>query len=263
MVVIGGAAFFFLRLLDVDSALLAFGLLLLSPIGTVLLGDIGFYDVWVIGGAIILVLGRSSPVRILGALILLGGNFELGCVALLAYTVWTLSLDDRSRFRQTVIETVLASGVMYGILTFIYRNAPDPDSRGEWLLDQARGSIVSAISILPLLVFSFFGLLWLFVYRFVTSRNSIRSRVLAFLGLVGIPALFTVLTLDGTRVFVSIAAPATIAMIAHPGALKALGPIQMTRKNLLIAAALIPALQVHMGEVINPYAELYGRLGWF
>jgi hypothetical protein len=30
-----------------------------------------------------------------------------------------------------------------------------------------------------------------------------------------------------------------------------------------LAAALIPVLQIRMGEVINPYAELYGRLGWF
>jgi hypothetical protein len=261
--VIAGAAFLFLRCLEVDDALLAFGLFLLSPIGTVLFGDIGFYDVWVIGGAIVLVLGRSSPVRILGALILLGGNFELGCVALLAYSVWTLSLDDRSRFRQTVIESALASGVIYGLLMIVYRNAPDPDSRGEWLLDQAKGSIVSAVNVLPLLLFSFFGLLWLLVARYVSGRSSNGSRVWAFLGLVAIPALFTILTLDGTRVFVSIAAPATIAMIALRETLKQLGPIQLTRKNLLIAAALIPALQVHMGEIINPYAELYGRLNLF
>ena len=80
-----GVAFVLLRRFDGETASVMFGLFLIGPIGTILLGGIGFYDVWVIGGAALIVLGKSTPLRILGAITLLGGNFELGCVALIAF----------------------------------------------------------------------------------------------------------------------------------------------------------------------------------
>jgi hypothetical protein len=262
-IVIIGIGWFAVQRFAGESSLVVFGLFVFGPLGTILFGGLGFYDVWVIAGAALLVLGDSSPLRIVGALLLLGGNFELGCVALLSYALFLAAQGDWRTMRLSIFESVLSIGAMFGLLTWVYRDAPDPDSRGEWLVDQASGSIVNSITVFPLLLFSFFGITWLVIGRHLIHVGGVRFWILAFVGLVGVPGLMAAITLDGTRVFVTVAAPATIAVLFSNQTVQFVHNLLNSKKKLLLAAALIPALQIHMGEVINPYAELYGRLGWF
>ncbi len=258
-----GTAIALLRRMGDEYGVVAFGLFVLGPIGAVLFGGIGFYDVWVIAGAVLLVAGKSWIIRIIGSVVLLGGNFELGCIALLGYVIWIAAQGSRKRLQNTIVETGFSIAAVYALLAWVYRSAPDPDSRGEWFVNQAKGSMVNAIVVFPLLAFSFFGVTWLLIGRHIIERKGMWPRALVFISLVMLPGVMAMTTLDGTRVFVAIAAPATVAVLFSADTYRAISGVEITPRNLAIAALVIPTLQVHMGEIINPYAELYGRLNLF
>lgn len=54
------------RRMTPDDALVAFGFFLLGSIGAVLLGGIGFYDVWVVAEAVLIVTGTRGSCEFLG-----------------------------------------------------------------------------------------------------------------------------------------------------------------------------------------------------
>jgi hypothetical protein len=219
-----------------------------SPMFTVLVHEIGRYDVWIIAGGVILALASRLWVVGLGALLAVLGNPDQAlalsvCLLLVAASPSLSWLRPRA---YTVVGVVglgwLAGqfwfaaygklevtrlGLMGRILGLGGEASPADEiltgrfsSSSSWLT----GQLESLFTSLPLLVFSWFGVFWLIaIYLVWVQRGS--GRWLAGLGLVALPAVIaSVFGIDGTREFVPIAWPIFL-VLAYWGLVQAEQPV--------------------------------------
>ncbi len=214
-----------------------------SPMFTVLLHEVGRYDVWIIAGGVILALASRLWVVGLGALLAVLGNPDQAlalsvCLLVVAASPSLSWLRPRAYTVAGVVGLVWLAGqfwfAAYGklevtrlglmgrILGLGGETSPADEiltgrfsSSSSWLT----GQLESLFTSLPLLVFSWFGVFWLIaIYLVWVQRGS--GRWSAGLGLVVLPAVIaSVFGIDGTREFVPIAWP-ILLVLAYQGLVK-------------------------------------------
>jgi hypothetical protein len=176
--------------------------LALAPGATCLLQLIGHYDVFVLLGATLLGFARGAGTALIGGALVGATNPGQGCILLLAYACVACALG----------RPVWRASWAFGAGCAVCAAAV---AAWQWSLDVAITSRVSLL--LPNLgrglrgtliagtmaSYAWYGLAWpLVVAAIVGLRHERRARALLTLGLVVIPAFSSMLTLDGTRVFV-------------------------------------------------------------
>lgn len=244
-----------------DEQTLAFAILVLSPVLTVLVVHLGIYDSLMMVGAVLLAGTSSKWWMMIGAILLLGANFELGMVALSSLAVLSYSPEIQIDRRNFVLAS--AVGVMVSLVALVgwFGNFLGGDSRSSWLQEHLRGSIVNFVVSLPLIVLSFYGVAWLLVGGFLLSSRSYKSIVIHLTALLLLPGIATAATLDGTRVFVCASAPALFALVLRgKRPIRDFLPTWVGTRSLLVLSLLVPAVVVHFGSVKLPFQILYGRL---
>lgn len=240
---------------------LLFGFIALSPVLTILFLHLGIYDALFMVGAVLLVGSSNLFVMSMGATVLLGANFELGLLSLLALGVLSFSPETNLQTRHVIAASGVGLCVSLIALVGWYGNFIEGDSRSSWLWQHLRGSIVQFAVSFPLMVLSFYGVAWLLVGGFLLKSSDRRSLLLHLVALFAIPGLAAASTLDGTRVFVCASAPAFLAMaIRRESKLSSFLSSAISTRSLVALALLVPAVMVHFGTVKLPYQILYGRL---
>ena len=240
--------------------------LLASGIPVVLLAKVGFYDVWMIAGAVAIGAGRRWPTAVVGGLLVGATNVEQGLAALAALLVVMLILDRSAVLRLAVALVGLV--VSRGAIALWY-SAYDVEliSRAELVVDRIPGSVQGFLDVWPVQIFSWYSAAWVVVLSLIFAAGTSLMRRLGLLaGLIGVPAVAAVITYDGTRVFVGVSAAAfAFAVVWMARRSEDLGqtPVTDGLARLTLATMMVtPGLMTWVGgEVQAPWASLLSRLG--
>ncbi len=234
-------------------------LVYLSPLVTVALTEIGRYDIYLLIGSLLLVVG-SRLLGVVGALLIFFANFEQGLVVFAAIAVLALSREitfDRLRILASMAVGAVAS-LVYMLIT--YAGQSGSDSRLDALQRNLKGAALANFTSLPLLVFSALGVLWVVFLYWLSQTKSLRNVIVHASGVFVIPFVATYFTLDGTRVFVCSAAVPVVLMLAHLGRTVEFDDRPRKRMFTIVLAlgVLLPMFSVFVdGYVKEPYIEVY------
>lgn len=231
-----------------------------SPALATSLSTLGHYDLWLLAGAALLVLGRRWwPLGIVLAVL---GNPEQCLVAALALILVGLALRARELWVRGLVWFGVAL-VTWAVLQIWLAGATAGDgSRLGWLSDPAKTllGVRLFLGVWPLAAYAFLGIFWLVLVVLIAQLARADSRARwALAAVVVIPAGASLLTLDGTRVFVTCSLAALLGILrvwyARIGRHEAANSQLLGALGLLLV--LLPAV------VILPEAGgYYLRLPW-
>jgi hypothetical protein len=175
-------------------------LVCLSPAFVISMTTIGHYDLISISGMLLVVSTRKQHWILIGAMLAVVGNPEQSLVAAiaLAVLVWGLGYD---RFKRSSV-TYIGVAVIGFVSTQIWQRASGSTGTRLFLLtDNLGDSLHKFFAIWPLAIYSWLGPLWIIVVIAVVGLNK-RQAVFATVAVIAIPAIASIVTTDGTRVFV-------------------------------------------------------------
>lgn len=234
----------------------------LSPAFGVLVGLVGHYDLFTVAGSVVVVTARRHAVAAVGGVIACLGNPEQMAIAALALAIVSVALSGLR----------LRAGLLAGVVllwTLGLRLLHGADSaRLDLLVD--RGMMLTSLrrwlADWPLATWAFLGPLWILLALCLTQRPW-RARIAILAGCVVIPAVASILTLDGTRVFVATGIAALVGVVhltwrerwsTHLADPSVLGVAML---GLLFLPALV-MLPSGAGLLHQPYDSLLNVLGW-
>lgn len=233
-------------------------LLLLGPIGTSFFIQIGHYDTLLIIGSLIMVTSRVWYVQFAAAMLMVGANIELASVSLLMLLVVSTVISTPLSTRRTLALGVSSVAIWYTISLRLFGDEAISDGRASFFVDQLKSSLILNVRNVPLLAFSFFGICWVPLLLIARRCESRQKLLVLVTGLVLVPTAFTLLTLDGTRVFTSLSAASLTSVLASSSDRLAVEHGKWYRTTaILLAAVLIPSVWVYMGDIRAPHGYLY------
>jgi hypothetical protein len=202
--------------------------LALASFPVAVLQRVGWYDVYTILGAILVVWGRRRSTAVIGGIVLGLTNAEQGAVGLLTAALVLVALrpDDRTAgeavrdLRASAAGHALALGVLgvalgrVGAMAVYAAQDVVVQSRADMFGDLLGPSVVNSLSASSAGVFAWLGMAWGLVALTWFVRSWSLGRWCALVGsLVALPALATITTLDGTRVFAMASLPGLLVLV--------------------------------------------------
>src|SRR5687768_6321024 len=209
-----GGIFVTARSMSRDGRLLFVASVFTSSLPTILFYNVGWYDVLMLLGAVVVAAGRRPASAVVGTLVMSGGNPVQTVVAGIALTLTSAGGRWKVLGRRSLI--VLGTASVGYVGTAIWVQVASIESRGDLLRENVLPSIHAFVDGMPVAIFAWYGGAWLVVAALILGPYDGWSRLLSLTGLVVVPAVASILTLDGTRVFASIAAlPFLVALTQH------------------------------------------------
>lgn len=232
-------------------------LIALSPAFVMMIQTVGHNDMFMLAGSLLVVLARRRPLIVLGAILAALGNPEHALISALCLTLVSFAVDrDRLRWR-TAAYLGVSAVIFIGVQVW-QRVEGSSGSRLQRLLDLSGTTLPSVRAFLdgwPIAIYSWLGPLWIVVVLILWSLRE-RRAMLAALAVIIIPGLCTIVTLDGTRVFVSIGLAALVALIAGTFRLQWSGRPPTAR----LLGAMLAALVVFPAIFVVAHDQRYVRL---
>lgn len=210
-----------------------------SSYPVMLLVRVGHYDVWFLLGAAVVVLGRSWPAALVGGSLMGLTNVEQAFVALVTLAAVAALLD------RTLLRSVgLAAGAIFAawasVQVWYAAYDVEQETRAGLLGENLDASWRGFVRALPVQVFSWFSAAWLAVI-------SVSRTILVFATLVTLPAIMTIITVDGTRVFVACVTPAFLALLSVAARELDSPQLQRLTRWTLILMILTPGVSTFTG----------------
>jgi len=234
----------------------------LSPAFGVAVGLIGHYDLFTIAGSVVAIVARRRLVAVLGVVIACLGNPEQMLIAIVALGIVSAGVRQL-RARAGLIGILV---VLWNIGLRILHSADN--ARLSLLVD--RGMLLTSLrrwlADWPLATWAFLGPLWIVLAICLIGR-SWRSRLAIIAGCVVVPAVASIATLDGTRVFVATGLAALVGVITvtwrerwsgQPADARLLGFAVLC----LVFVPPVIMLPSDAGLLHQPYDSLLNVLGW-
>ena len=242
------------KFLNNEDSRIAILLLITSPLAVVLYNNQGRHDALMILGSVLLgFLGRNVWTAVVAALIMIGANPEQAVLATLILFACTFTETFRS-WRKGAIVAFATSTTAFVILSF-WAQASGIGSRASYIKSLFGNSIYGFVSNFSLSLYAGFGILWILVAYFVVQQDR-KRKLLLFVFLIGLPLVFTMITLDQTRVFVGVTAAITTALAIQiaPEIAADLRRIGITNVLFwtLIAVTLLPSFEISVDHVVRP-----------
>lgn len=237
-------------------------LLVASPGFGMLTNLTGHYDYFTLLGSLAVALSRTKRAITAGACVAVLGNPEQVLVSALCLTVLGLSFPS-ARIRAAIMGGIATIWLCF--LALLYGGASGRlDTGGHYHL--LATALRRFLADWPLAIWAFLGPLWLVLL--VTLLAMRRSVLPALVGVVGIPAAASIVTIDGTRVFVAISC-ASLAFLIHE-VWRTRWATEVPSNEVLGATFLLLILSpaVHLfpgapGLLVQPYDYALARhLGW-
>lgn len=253
------------RNLTGDESKVALMLIAAGSLGTVMLGNIGRPDVFVIAGASLLGIAGARGARVAagGALIMVLGNPEQAALACTGYLMCCLLLPWRPRLRGAVVAAALSASA--AIFVALWARAEGVSSRVDYLDDFLGNSIYHFFHHWPLSLYAAYGALWIVVISAFLRCASTRDRAVLAVATIAIPGLVTAVTLDQTRVFVGVSSVVAFALVVACTPylttwMRRLGLPPLTATAL--ACLLLPSLEVtYSGTLRLAYEWVFAMVG--
>lgn len=219
---------------------------------------LGHYDLITISGALIAGFTKSKKLVILGALIAIGSNSEQAlmtsiCVAL-------VSMGTQSSFHKFIAKIWISFSLSGYLLLKILIGTSTDGNRIQIIFGQLKEVVLDSSGRLNLIIFSVFGLGWIFIYLSYQFRSIFPRQSLVYIGAVVIPVFLSILILDRTRIGVAVGALPFIMFIKYIFDSDQVKNEFMNKINfqyLLVAFVLVPTNFVDTdGSIRLPYFEL-------
>lgn len=234
--------------------------LALGSVAPAVAQKVGWYDVYLVAGVALVVWGGRRGTAVVGGVLIGLTSAEQGVVGLVGAAVVAAALVDEhgdgivGRIRRMpILPDLVAAGAAlalarlavlavqrtYGIVV-----PTRADVFGRYLGDSLGNAATAGLSG----VYAYLGLGWGLVLLAALALRWDRRRTATVLaGLVALPALVTVTTLDGTRVFAMVSMPAYLVLVARVADGFGAGTVErsLVRRATtaaLLAAPLFPAL---------------------
>ena len=195
----------------VKGRLIAIGIAA-SPAFAVTVTMLGHYDLWIIAGSATVVLAKRWWWAAVGAVIAVSGNPEQAAPSAVAILLVALAWGNRRLALRGLAYLGLAVAAI--VLVALWASAAGAPSRSGAFLQLIPLSVESFLGVWPLAIYAWLGPLWIVVLLAIAALPRWSSRLLAIAGVVLIPGLMSMTTLDGTRVFVAVGAGALVSMVA-------------------------------------------------
>ena len=228
--------------------------LLMGPVFTVLLSNVGRPDSFTLLGALVLGLkGRRIPWAITGALLMVLGNPEQTVMATTILLGLT-AIPSLRAWRPGAV-TALAIGLSSYLLLAAYARSAGVGSRLDYVLDLIGNSVYGFTANLSLSLYAGYAVLWLVLLVFALKLSRSQLTVLLVFAIL-LPVGITAVTLDQTRVFVGVstAGIAAITVIAV-GEFEGLSSRWGLKFPLLLVTAIalfLPAFEVSDQHTVRP-----------
>ena len=235
---------------------------------------IGLYDLWMLLGGALVGLGSGLPTAVVGGLVLGASNAEQGVVALLSLGFVLLAkLRGEGRQSEWKMMVLRLSAALFGLVVariaislWFTASGVEVTTRSGIFLGVLSDSLRNNITMGTTGIFGWFGLAWIAVILCLWGIRQDRLGVgLVSIGLIGLPALVTITTLDGTRVFASISWPALLAMIVWRVTAEEALPrneqlLDQTASTALLASPIAPSIVTHPRNYLQtPWSYVTGR----
>lgn len=233
-----------------------------GPVGTVVLGEVGRHDVLTILGGITIILGRKHlSIILFGVIIAASGNPEQTLVSIIALALLVFGLQIKSMYAKVLIASSLATAIYAA--TYWYATNSGLETRSGYLITFLNQSMRNFTEHLPIQLYAAYGLALIPIAFAIYVAKGLRTVIVftAFL----IPIVFTFVTLDQTRVAVTLGTPLLLAAILFfvPSFLDFAATRGLNNMALWIAtlAFLLPALEIQFPGLIRaPYGYLISLL---
>lgn len=241
--------------------------ILISQIPVIALTEFGRFDVFVLFGSLIMGLSSKHLTFFVGAILVSISNYE-HFIPIAISVLIILQVTD-SQLRPSKVAAILfAVGVVVSIIHQVVFGqfllfAFGADSRASWLVDNISKFTIANLVSLPLLIFSTYGSLWIVVIVGILISSDVKTKIFQISALFTIPFIFTLVTFDGTRVFVSLSSTSLIIFLRSFVA--KCKPTKHDARSyaifLLALAAITPAMNVSvLGNTKQPYLDVVERL---
>ncbi len=173
---------------------------------------LGSYDCFVLFGLSLWALAKGRALWIIGALVAASSNPEQMLVGSLALILVTLA-PPLNGFRTKAYALLGSSLAMMFFVTLWMSRSEIQESRLTLLTENLKTSILQFVRDLPYNVWGWYGVVWLLVLVTLVLSRSWRIRILLLIGMVVVPALATIVTLDGVRVFAMVSMPIALVLV--------------------------------------------------
>ena len=228
------------------------------PFLTTPLYYLGHYDLITISGALIAGLTKSKKIVVLGALVAIGSNPEQAIMTSICVVIF--SLGTKSSFHKFIAKIWLSLSLSGYLLLKLFIGTSNDGNRINIIIGQLKDVIPDSLGRLNLIVFSIFGLGWVFIYLAHKVMKDFPCRLFVFLGSVVLPICLSILILDRTRVGVAVGALPLVLLIKFIFDFEPAKNALINKINyeyLMIAFILVPTLFIDTdGSVRLPYLEL-------
>lgn len=228
--------------------------LLLGPMFTVFVSNLGRPDAFTLTGGLVLgLLGRTPSWGALGAALLIAGNPEQAVVSS-ALLFGLTFLPTMRPWRRSAAIAISMSCIAFVALA-AYARSVGVGTRVQYLPELIGNSLYGFTANLSLGIYAGYSILWLVLAIFAWRLGTGQLLWLSLL-MVIIPILITAMTLDQTRVFVGITT-AGISAILMQTAPCIEENIQKVSRQLVLVPALavalfLPAFEVSSDHVVRP-----------
>ena len=229
-------------------------LILVSPLTTIVMQEIGYFDILTLIGSAILALSETTRFKLVGTFVMCAGHTPQALVATFLYALFVYMVKHyKEKFH---IKLAFPFVLSLGIWLFEQRWLGTTPGRttefdfSAWIV-ATKGFLISA----PLFIYSILGPLWILSYQVykVLDLKKRLQKYFAFVIFLFFPILFGVITVEATRVTVCLIAPMLIWLIKYL-VLELNLSVTSEKKYLLI---FLPSFLIwRFGEVVAPWTEL-------
>jgi hypothetical protein len=255
-----GGTIFYLARFGALGRLIAIGVAA-SPAFAVTLSMLGHYDLWIIVGSAVVAVSSRRLLVVVGAVIATLGNPEQAVLSAIAVLLVAFAWGNR--------RSICSGAIFLGIATLGFVSAwfwvsgSTSDGRSGIYLGFVSQSIDSIVGLWPLAVYAWLGPLWIGVIFLLALLPRWWPRGLAFSGVIVLPGLMSMTTLDGTRVFVAVGTGALLSLVVHSlrGPLKDWQPTSGVLGGAAMIGLLTPSVIVDTGGTLRlPYLDWLEQL---
>lgn len=211
---------------------------------------VGHYDIWLHIGALLVVFSRTAFGTAAGGLLMGFTNVEQTTVALatLGFVAVLVDTSVLRRLAAAVGGLVVAWASIRG--WYAAYDVPT-ESRADLLAGRLDSSLQGFKRSAPVQVYSWFSAAWIAVL-------SVAIRPLVFVALIALPAMFTITTVDGTRVFVACVLPAFLFLVANAADRFDRQELEKLTVSTVIVMCVTPGLSTFVGgAIVLPWEGMF------
>lgn len=220
---------------------------------------LGHYDLITISGGLIAGLTNSKKLIVFGAILAIGANPEQALMT--SICIFFVALGTRVKLHKYIARVWITLSLMSYILLKLVIGNSDDGNRMNIIIGLLKEVVLDSAGKLNLIIFSVFGLGWVFIYFIFRFEKTFYNKFLVLLGTVLLPVGLSISILDRTRIGIAVGCLPMVLAIKYLISSKTVNIFERIRlEHLMIAFVLVPTIFIDTdGSLRLPYYELINK----